>query len=145
MELAKEKAQLDAECTEDKVEQEAAWCQEAMSSVLDAMAKKIRICARSKGWWNTDIRERRRTVGRERRRGWNSDQAARAKAELQKSIRQSKRTMWSNYLQNLRGAEVWNAARYPNPRAGMTVQALTDRECKQANTALEKEEMPRHE
>jgi len=48
MELVKERAQLDAECTVDEVEQEAAWCQEAMSSVLDATAKKIRIWARSK-------------------------------------------------------------------------------------------------
>jgi hypothetical protein len=48
MEIAKERAQLEPECTEDDVDQEAAWCQEAMSSVLDATAKKIRICARSK-------------------------------------------------------------------------------------------------
>jgi len=67
MELAKERTQLDAECTEDEVEQEAAWCQGAMSSVLHATAKKIRICARSKIWWNADINERRRTVVRERR------------------------------------------------------------------------------
>jgi len=38
--------------------------------------------------------------------------------------------MWSDYLQNLRRAEVWSAARYANPRAGMTVEALTDREGK---------------
>jgi hypothetical protein len=66
-ELAKEWAELDAECTEDGVEQEATWCQEAMSSVLKAMAKKIRICARSKRWWNADIKEKRWTVGSERR------------------------------------------------------------------------------
>jgi len=52
--------------------------------------------------------------------------------------------MWSNYLQNLRGAEEWRAARYKNPLAGMTVDSLTDREGKQANTSLEKEEMLRH-
>jgi hypothetical protein len=46
MEVVMERAQLDAECTEDKGEQEAAWCQKAMSSVLDATAKKIRVCAR---------------------------------------------------------------------------------------------------
>jgi len=57
MELAKERTQLDAECTEVEVEQEAAWCQETMSSVLDATAKKIRICARSKRWWDADIKE----------------------------------------------------------------------------------------
>jgi len=48
MELAKERARLDEEFTEDEVEQEAAWCQKALSSVLDATAKKIRICARSR-------------------------------------------------------------------------------------------------
>ena len=120
-ELAKERARLDAECTVDEVEQEAGWCQEATICVLDAMAKKIRICSRSKIWWNADIKERRRTVGRERRRRCHWEEAARAKAELQKSIRRSKREMWSNYLKNLRGAEVWRAPRYTNPRAGMTV------------------------
>jgi hypothetical protein len=144
-ELAKVRAQLDAECTEDEVKQEAAWCQEAMSSILDAAAKKIRICARSKRWWNADIKERRRTVGRERRRRRNSDDAARAKAELQMSIQQSKRKMWGDYLQNLRGAERWRVARYADPRACMTVEALTDRDGKQANTSLEKEGMLRHE
>jgi hypothetical protein len=89
-ELSKERAQLDAECTVDEVEQEAAWCQETMSSVLDTTAKKIRICARSKRWWNADIKEKRRTVGRERRRRRHSEEAARAKAEIQKSIRRSK-------------------------------------------------------
>jgi len=95
MELAKERAHLDAECTADEVEHEAAWCQKAMGKVLDATAKKIRICAKSKRWCNADIRERRKAVGREKRRRRNSEQAAKAKAELQKSIRQSKRKMWS--------------------------------------------------
>ena len=139
MELAKERTQLDAECTADEVEQEAAWCQEAMSSVLDATAKKISICARSNRWWrNADIEERRMTVGRERKRRRHSEEAARAKAELQKSIRHSKRRMWDDYLQNLKRAEVWSGARYANPRAGTTVEALTDRDGKQANTSLEK-------
>ena len=46
-------------------------------------------------------------------------------------------------MQNLRGAEVWRAAPYAIRRAGTTVEALTDREGKQANTSLEKEEMLR--
>jgi len=144
-ELAKERAHLDAECTADEVEQEAAWCQEAMGNVLDATAKKIRICAKSKRWWNADITERRKAVGRDKGSRRNSEEAAKAKAELQKLIRQSKRKMWSKYLQNLRGAEVWRAARYANPRAGMTVESLTDREGKQVNTSQEKEEMLRRE
>jgi len=115
MELVMDRAQLDANCTEDEEEQEAAWCLEAMSSVPDAMAKKIRMCARSTRWWNADMKERSGMVGRERRRRWNSEEAARAKAELQKSIRQSKRKMCGDYLQNLRGAKLWRAARYAKP------------------------------
>jgi hypothetical protein len=43
-ELVKDRAHLDTECIEGKVEQEATWCQEAMSAVPNAMAKKIGIC-----------------------------------------------------------------------------------------------------
>jgi len=38
MVVAMERAHLDTECTEDKVEQEAAWCQKAMSSILSTTA-----------------------------------------------------------------------------------------------------------
>jgi len=41
MELAKERTQPDAECTEDEVEQQAAWCQKGMSSVLDDRQRKL--------------------------------------------------------------------------------------------------------
>jgi hypothetical protein len=64
-----------------------------MGSVLDATTKKIRFCARSKRWWNADIKERRRSGERERRRRQHAEEAHRAKAELQKLIRQSKRIM----------------------------------------------------
>jgi len=108
-ELAKERAQLDAECTADEVEREAAWCQKAIGNILDAMAQKIRLCARSKRWWNANIKKRRQAVGREKRRRRNSEEATRVKCDPQKSIGQSTRKMWSEYLQNLRGAEVWRA------------------------------------
>jgi hypothetical protein len=49
-ELAKESAPLGAECTEDKVEQGVACCHEVTSCVLNAMAKKIKICTRSMRW-----------------------------------------------------------------------------------------------
>jgi hypothetical protein len=81
-ELVKERAHLDAECTADEVEQEAAWCQEAMGSVLDPTAKKIMICASSKRMWNANIKKRRDTVEREKRWRRNSEEAARAKAEV---------------------------------------------------------------
>jgi len=78
-------------------------------------------------------------------RGANFKDAARAKAELQMLIRQSKRKMRSEYLPNLRGAKVQRAARYANPQADTTMKPVTDREGKQTNTSLEKEEMLRSE
>jgi hypothetical protein len=104
------------------------------------MAKKIKICAKSKRWWNAEINDRRMAVGRENRKR-NSEEATRATPELQRSLRLSKSGMWSDYLQNFRGAEVWRATRYANPRAGATMEDLTDREGKQAYTILEKEEI----
>jgi len=74
------------------VEQEAAWCQDAMGHAIDATAKKIRIRAKSKTWWNADIRERNKVVRRDKRTTRNCEGATWAKAQLQKSIRQSKRT-----------------------------------------------------
>jgi hypothetical protein len=140
-ELEGHRARLDEECTGDEVEREAEWCQETLSKVLDAKAKKIRICARSKRWWNGEIKERSCALGREKRRGKRSEAAAHAKAELQRSIRQFKSRMWNEYLLNLRWGEVWRAANFGNPRAGDTVEVLTDREGKQANTMAEKEKM----
>jgi len=58
MELEKERANLDTECTEYEVEQEASWCQDPMSSVLNATANKIRNFAKSKRGWNADIKKR---------------------------------------------------------------------------------------
>jgi hypothetical protein len=60
-----------------------------MSSVLNATAKKMRICAPSKWWLNAEIKGRRRIVGRETRRRCHSEEAAGAKADLQKSIQSS--------------------------------------------------------
>jgi len=59
------------------------------------------------------------------------------------SIRQSKSRIWDDYLKNLRGGEVWRAAKFTSPRVGATVEALTVRQRKQANTIVEKEEMLR--
>jgi hypothetical protein len=92
---------LSADCPEDKVEQDVTRCQGAMSSVVNATAKKIRIGAKSNRWWNADINEWRNAVRREKRRSWKRDDAARAKAELQKLSRKSLRQMLSNFMQNL--------------------------------------------
>jgi len=53
--------------------------------------------------------------------------------------------MPDDYVQNLMGGKVWRAANITNPRAGATVEALTAREGKQANTIAENEDMVRVE
>jgi hypothetical protein len=146
MELAKGRAHLDVACPEDEVEHKAMWGHETLRKVLDVTANTISICTKSKRWWNGDIKARRMTLGHEmRNRGRHSEEAGRAKAELRKSLRKSKSQMWSDYLQKLRGAEVWRAAKYVDPQVGATVEVQMDREGKHANTVIEKEEMLRLE
>lgn len=43
------------------------------------------------------------------------------------------------------GADIWSAAKLTNPRAGVTVDALTDSDGNRANTIIEKQEMLRSE
>ena len=69
------------------------------------------------GWWNSEIKKIRSQVGREQRSRSRSGATAQAKAELQKSIWRAKDRMWHDYLKNLRGAEVWRAAKFANPQA----------------------------
>lgn len=70
MELGKQRPHLDAACTEDEVEQEATWCLETLRNVLDVTAKNFRNCAKSKRWWNGDIKAPRKTLRQEKgRRG----------------------------------------------------------------------------
>jgi hypothetical protein len=69
IELDHERAHLNAECTADKLGQEATWCLEAMGNFRDPTATQIRICAKSKMCWNADIRETRKAGRREQRRG----------------------------------------------------------------------------
>jgi hypothetical protein len=51
--------------------------------------------------------------------------------------------MLNKYLLNPRGGEVLRAAKFANPRAGATKEALTNREGKQPNTMAEMEKMLR--
>jgi len=95
MDLAKEIAHPDAECTEEEVEEQAACCQETMGRVLDATTKKMTICARSQIWWNTNIKARWKVVCREKIRRWNADGAIMANAELWLSFPQSNSKMWN--------------------------------------------------
>jgi hypothetical protein len=117
MDLLKDRAHLDAECTADVVEQEAAWGEEAMGNFPITTGLMVRICTKWKRRWNAEIRERRKAVGREKKMRWNSDEVARATAKLNKFIQQSQRKMWSEFFQNMKDAEKRRVARYMIPRA----------------------------
>jgi len=70
MELAKERAQLDAECTADELEHEVAWCQYAMGNVLDPTAKRSASAPNRRGGGQpTSGREARRSEGTRGRDG----------------------------------------------------------------------------
>lgn len=62
-EWAREWEYVGAENTGDDVESDAEWFQEVLSMVLDTTAKKTRIWARSKRWWNRKIDQRRGQLG----------------------------------------------------------------------------------
>jgi hypothetical protein len=63
---------------------------------------------------NADIKEKRNTAVIQTRQ-LKLEVTATPMATLQQWIRQSKSTMWTAYLYNLWGTEVWTAAQYPYP------------------------------
>jgi hypothetical protein len=108
MELEKDRGNLDAAYMEDEVDQEATLCQDTLTKVPEVTAKEITICGKGNMRWNRDIKARSMIVRQETR--WcaqHSEGGARAKAELQESIRESHSQMRSDYLETLRAAEVW--------------------------------------
>ena len=107
------------------------------------MENKIRICIKLKRLRDCDIYEKTKILRQEKITEQQMEAAAWAKPEFQKLIRQSTRQMWSDYLQNLRGADDWRVAKYCNCQPGTMVEAQTDRDDNHANTAIEKEVMLR--
>lgn len=52
-----------------ELEDEIEWIQATVTSILNEHTRVITICARSKWWWNEDIKVKRRSLGRAVRRG----------------------------------------------------------------------------
>jgi len=122
------------ESTGNDFESEAEWCQGALGRVVVATATKIRMCAQSKGWWNGQIEERRSEIGREKGSRCRSAATAQANGELEKSISRANDRTWNDHLMNKRGADIWSTVNCANTRAESTVETLTDRDAKLANT-----------
>jgi len=93
---ARARAYLGVESTDDNVESKAELCQEVLVKILNATAKKIRICARSTRWWTSDVKGMRSQLGSEKRSRRRSAARTQAQVNLQKSIQRAKDRMWNN-------------------------------------------------
>jgi hypothetical protein len=99
---------------------------ETITATLDIHARKKRWCSRSKPWWNTDLRELRKDLGRARRK-WRVagiSQVKAARRDFRRAIRKVKRDCWNRFLQEADRNKVRTAARYTTPQIDKTGQTL---------------------
>jgi len=54
-------------CSSEDLAGEAVWIQEALTAVLNQHAKQLQVTPLSKHWWETEIKEARRTYSHARR------------------------------------------------------------------------------
>lgn len=55
---------LSEESTIEDLEDKLGWIQSTLTGILDEHVRVITICARPNRWWNGDIKEKRRKLGR---------------------------------------------------------------------------------
>ena len=125
-----ERPTLDDTSEKDDVRAEVDWIQERLIHLLNKETKKNTICARSKRWWNEDIRSCRKKVGeaerkrKQREKGWR--QALRTiKRDLREAIRKAKRKTWTEFLEAAAGKEVWSVLRYVGPPRSTCVPTIS--------------------
>jgi hypothetical protein len=98
-----ERRTLSDESTIEELEEEATVIRETLTEVLNQKAKKTRICARSKRWWNQDIAETRRILGYIKRlfkkRETNHASVKEARKVVKKAINSSKKDTWNTFVQ----------------------------------------------
>ena len=51
------------ESNEEKLQKEAEWMQQNFVNHLNRCGKKVKVCARSRRWWNEEIAENRKILG----------------------------------------------------------------------------------
>jgi len=123
---------LDEESSRGDLQEEAEWIQQNFANHLNRWCKKVRVCVRSKRWWNEEIAENRRILGRlkrARRRGEATQQQVRKQqSNIRRIIRQSKTKMWQEFLSAATTDQVWQALRYTKPGGQQTTKALKSRD-----------------
>jgi len=130
---------LDDTSSAEQVEEAAVALQEAIVGTLNSHARRKRWCSRSKPWWNEDLAELWKELGRERRWPAGIGRARDARRNLRRAIRKAKKECWNRFLQEAKGGEVWVAASYTAPRLDRTGQALVDEDGNVAESQDERE------
>ena len=122
---------LDNCSTVRDLEDEIEWLQDTLIDILNQHTKVVTTCARPKRWWNDEIRKKRRVLGRavRRRRAGRGGEAEvkRARAELRREVRKSRRECWENFLSDANGEDVWAITRYGGPGRSTVVPTITHR------------------
>jgi len=123
--------------TKEGVAEQARWIRDTAAIVLDQFATPRRVCMRSKRWWNDEIAELRRGLGKARRadRSHRTGTTRAARRDLRRAIRTAKKAGWNSFLENTSR----RAARYTNPRPDDSARPLISGDC----TAIPREEMER--
>ena len=97
----------------------------AMVGTLDPHVRKKRWCSRSKRWWNPELKDLWKALGKARcdhKKGFSKVQDARR--VLRRAIRRAKRECWNRFLQEADGRNVWTAVGYSKPKIDIVGQAL---------------------
>jgi len=104
---------LDESSSEEELQEEAEWIQRNYVNHLNTHLKEVRVCARSKRWWNQEIVENRRILGnlkRSRKKGETFQQhVKKARSILRKIIQHSNTKILQEFLQSATKDQVWQA------------------------------------
>jgi ribonuclease HI len=119
---------LSDKSTVKQLEDEATAIRETLTELLNQKAKKTRVCARSKRWWNQDIADKRKVLGamkRMMRRGETNHASVKEARKVMKSaINGSKKDSWNTFVQEAEGEQVWKALKYTRGSNSLTVKPL---------------------
>ncbi|EED14170.1 reverse transcriptase, putative [Talaromyces stipitatus ATCC 10500] len=155
-ELAKTQPRLTDSTSTEEVEREAEWIERTLTEVLNKYCKLIRVCARSKRWWNSEIEAERSAYSKARKAYQAGEISEEEHREARKSfyslVSRTKRECWEGFLQGTSEGSLpdqkrcWTALRYTKLQTQGTTPALTDEASGEviAATFSEKEEVFRH-
>jgi hypothetical protein len=95
IERSEDRRYLDNTCTKEDIEAEAKWLEDVITDVLDRNAPRMRVCRRSKPWWNMEIKETRKKAGKTKRKHREGmipwEEVRKEEKILYRTIRRSKR------------------------------------------------------